>query len=297
MGTMRGVALITTTPLGIACLALASSQCSLDGEGVLGPGTTLDSGPRTDVQGPPVEAGETSQTDAGPGDVARIDVKVPTDAGADTHDAVATWCSMLSPAPLFCDDFDTDHPVLVPPWDTVVTDAGPIGISGAVAKSLPSSASFMLHAESGCQTTVLTKAFSTTYGTVDLSFDLYPDTGAGEVATLGFPSGYYVDLSFGQSSNEETYVEQDDGKVPSTFDDFSQYPAAGVWVRVGLQVALGSTKAITVTLDGTAVHTTPIDKNKMKDAAGPPTVYLGPTCYNDAPARQLYYDNVVFDAE
>jgi hypothetical protein len=33
------------------------------------------------------------------------------------------------------------------------------------------------------------------------------------------------------------------------------------------------------------------------DAHGAPTIYVGPTCYNDAPARQLYFDNVVFDAK
>jgi hypothetical protein len=293
---------------GLAIVALLPLGCSLDGEGLLGPSTTLDSGPGRDARTPVPDASsvDTSTHDQA-ADGGTVDAHPLPDAGHDAghdaaHDApaeaaVVTWCSTQSPTPLFCDDFDTDDPMLAPPWGAVVVDGGTIGFTDAVASSPPSSASFTLTSETACHGTVLTKVFPTAYTTLDLAFDIYPDANDGEIASIAVGSTYQVDLSFGQPMDGNTYVQQDDPPKAPTFDGYDSSLTPGAWVRVGLSLALSPTYSITVTVGGTVVRTTAINPNEKVDAQGSPiTVFLGPTCYNKTPARQLYYDNVVFDA-
>lgn len=284
-----------TGPLWLACCALASSECSLDETGLLGP-SRLDAGSRSDGRPSTDAKPETSRPDTGARD-AMGDAK-PLDSGHDAPMEAAgpTYCSTVSPVPLFCDDFDGDFPALSPPWDSVDMSAGAISITGTVESSPPSSVSFALNAQTACRSSTLSKGFSTSYGTLDLSFDLYPDAGAGLVASVALTTGFQVDLSFGQPGQGETYIQQNAKNRLISYHNFAQFPAPSTWVRVTLEIALAPVSRITVSLDGTAVHTVAIDPGKLLDAHGAPTIYIGPTCYNKAPARQLYYDNVVFDA-
>jgi hypothetical protein len=299
----------TPAPAWLAIVALLSLQCSLDAEGLVGPSTTLDSGPGRDARAPVPDApsvdtsthhheADGGTADAHPSHDAGHDAGHDTGQDAPAEAAVVTWCSTQSPAPLFCDDFDTDYPMLMPPWGAVVVDGGTIGFTDAVASSPPSSASFTLTTETACHGTVLTKIFPTAYTTLDLAFDIYPDDNDGEIASIAVGPTYQVDISFGQPMDGNTYVQQDDPPAPPTFDGYALSLTPGAWVRVGLQLALAPTFSITVTVGGSVVRTTPINPTEKNDAKGSPvTVFLGPTCYNKTPARQLYYDNVTFDAK
>lgn len=88
---------------------------------------------------------EDGDTDAGVEVAAEADAARPTDGGAgedaappgDAAAIDAGFCSWLSPAPDFCEDFDT--PPLSGAWRLRVDDGGALGVDDQISSSAPSS--------------------------------------------------------------------------------------------------------------------------------------------------------------
>jgi hypothetical protein len=190
------------------------------------------------------------------------------EAGADASlgqvDAGA-FCARLSPAPVYCNDFDEDGGLgglgdLFPQ----TSSGGVVGVSGAEARSLPNSFFARVPALSSGQSAYAVAVgnetvSSSTPSQVSLAFsaNVHITTGSqlGHLATLIFASGYGVGVVAEPGSvfvDELTPGDAGSGTIehPHTEKDWS-----GGWVRVTLSVRrVGSGWTSSLSLDDAVVE-------------------------------------------
>jgi hypothetical protein len=303
---MRGAAILAAAGLS-ACTALSGAELLNEVPCVGDCEVSLDApagGPDAAPEAMQHEAQADSSADARMDSHSPLDSETdaPTQVDATPDGPLVRWCSTVTPAPLFCEDFDGDNGILVPPWDGIsIVDGGAVNLSSAQASSAPYSLYSTAPGGNGaCNDADVGKAFAAPFLQADLSFDLFTvDTDGGLVAGIAFGPSYQVSVALGQSLS---YVQQDDVAMPS-FDGFTAPPLVGVWVRVVVHVALTlgadgggpSSGTVAVSVGGSLVHTTAIDADKIAHAYGAPLIFVGVACNNHTVPRVLYFDNVVFN--
>lgn len=286
-------AAIAVLVLGAAGATLTMAGCGSSGDG------TTDQGSDGGEEGGGVEAGS---SDGGAGsDASR-------DAGADANeppsfaDAGPSFCSMQSPKPTFCEDFD---------------HAGALGDFDAVVAVKPSSASLSAAEYTSGPASALiatSEAVGTTYASVllrktvmlganvthaRLSFSYYPtsdmpvDGGSLGIATLDIGTGHLFTLYLRDPSVMAGPALVESVAMDTRFALTNVALPKNQWTRVVLDVDLVNAKA-NVTFGATKVLSDAvIQTNSAKD----PTLRVGSLALGPLPAENAYVDDVVLEAE
>jgi hypothetical protein len=210
----------------------------------------------------------------------------------------STYCQALSPQPLFCDDFETG------PLDCAFTvqtfKKGTTALSTAQANPFPGQ-SFEAHYEGASPPEEnlgqISRHFSTSYASMHLGFDVFIQEYAG-----GASLTYLAEIDLDDGHGALLYV------VPGAVTFQQKFPnntlgneigssmavAPQTWTHVDLALDLGGTPTITLTIGGAKL----IDAAPLAGAWTPglPTIRLGTVVATLSDARDVYYDNVVFDA-
>jgi hypothetical protein len=288
------VALLAASAVSAASLASCSILTSSDGlAGGITPDGAVDDG----------AAG--SAPDAAPGD----------SGAADAHDddaSVATgasFCARLSPAPLFCDDFD-EHP-LATSWDSVVAVEGVVALYADDSRSPPRSMWVTTGTQSdlGLQAFVV-KAFAswtarpmTATLDVDVRVDRATATDLPLVAIqLLEATGklYEVQLrASGTGASLATTLREHtrDGTADAVSDrGLAQSLGVNAWshVRIELTYRIVAGGRARVSIDGVIALDAPVSPSTI---GGTPRVALGITgVYGPTEPWAVRYDNAVFDA-
>ena len=238
-----------------------------------------------------------AEADGGAADGALDVFDARVDAGEGSADARSGWCATVSPAPLFCDDFDEG--ALSAVWHKQLPTSGLVEVDTTAAESRPGS----LHVKiddggtPGGQTAYATTTFSETAVRIEVAFAFWPDS-----LVPDDPASYVMEIQVGQntlslyvnpskSAWQEHLVPPD--ATPSFPDHNVQTPLPiGAWTDADVVVDLGATPAwLTVKYGGTTVRSDPLDPSWT---AGPWSLTLGPAYLNDTTdTRSFHFDDVV----
>jgi hypothetical protein len=286
MGMRSG--LFHTLAFGIAGAAIAGCLLTTSLDGLDDTSAAAgDSGPKTDA----TEAAKdgSSEGSVGPGG----------DAGTDAGEAGAPFrCASLSPAPVFCTDFDTGTLASIIDSDTAV--GGAIAFDDAVFRSPSRSVRLTAPALAGADVAhaQLRRSFGFTPTTsIRVEFDLKIDStdpSSSNAISVGM-GGYELGLFLGATAKLRQGVPGDGGTAFSATNVTP--PAAGTWVHLALTIALvdGASTA-TLAYDGVASGPLPIVMDQYRASSWLVVVGLN---YVDAPddGRELHIDNLVIDAK
>ena len=291
------VALLAASAVSAASLASCSLLTSSDG---LAGGTTADAAPSSAVDAgaggtiPDAAGGDSGAADA------RDDASLP---------AGASFCARLSPAPLFCDDFD-ERP-LAASWDSVVAVEGVVALYADASRSPPRSmwVTTTTQSDLGLQAYVV-KAFAPWTArpmTATLDVDVRVDrASAADLPLVAIQlleaAGklYEVQLraSGAGASLATTFREHTrDGTSDAVSDrGLAHAIEVNAWIHVQIQltyrIVAGSRARVSV--DGAVVLDAPISPSTI---GGTPRVALGVTgVYGPTEPWAIRYDNAVFDA-
>jgi hypothetical protein len=285
---MRGGA--TRAGAGLICVA-ASLACGALGFGCGSSGTPVESEPDPDAgadAAPPAD-GPTPELDAGP------------DAADARNDAVVPggrWCTKLSPAPRFCDDFDDGD--LTNDWTQSAAPAGAVlELDDSMSTSAP--ASFHVIAKPvmvAAANNVLLR--TTMFGAVKhgkLAFSLF-------LPSVTFTKGAIAIAQFYVTLNDvyTLYLRgpDDAANIPMleelvagvvTRHMLTALPAAGAWTRVMIDLDLTGGKATVAFGAQKALDAVPITTLAGSEA----TVRLGAIIDGPADQFEARFDDVIVD--
>ena len=248
---------------------------------------------------PPVDAGTSS--DAGIKDA----------TSSDSHDsAPSPFCASLTPAPLFCDDFDEG--ALAAPWDQLATTSGSEVLSTSSYVSAPYA--MLVTVNPNASVTAIDvagyKSFTAKQGvagTATATFDIRIDTAdesSASDAILGaiqlWNGSAYWDLElevFYASSTGDFTVSMSEDGTSYVQHAVTPHLPMHAWTRVTLGITLpagsgGSTTA-TMAFNGTNVAS---DTVHVSTSDPIPEILIGTTYATPSSGGwSVAYDNVTFD--
>jgi len=278
-----------------AAMAGALGACGSDGG--VDPGS--DSGVPGDDAGP-----DTTTSDADLPDSADANVDAPTDAKTDAKiDAGPSFCSTLSPAPKFCDDFDDGDAANA--WNTQTVLGGSVlDVDNVTYASAPYSLGIatppLLNMQSAAA--LLRKTLFGTAKHSTLSFSTYFMTspvvtkGSLAIATLDVSLDHFFTLHLRDSPQDgvslpAAVLEEIEGSTITRFP-LSSVPPMSAWTRVVIDIDLNAAKA-NVTIGGTKV----VDNVTIGTTGGTEaTVRLGAIyLFGPADPVEARFDDVVID--
>jgi hypothetical protein len=219
-------------------------------------------------------------------------------AGSSSSGGPSTPCQALSPQPLFCDDFETCP--LEPTFTLQLFKKGTAALSTAQAKPLPGH-SFEAYYEGASppfeNLGQISKHFSKSYASMHLGFDVLIEQYAGG-ASLTYLAE--IDLDDGHGAllyavpTATTFQQKFPNNTLGNEIGSSAALPLHAWTPVDIALELGGTPTITLTIGGVKL----IDAAPLAGAWTPglPTIRLGTVVATLSDARDVFYDNVVFDA-
>jgi hypothetical protein len=243
-------------------------------------------------------------SDGGKQDAAQSDGPTP-DAPVEGGNADAgRWCDSLSPAPMFCDDFDDQGPLTR--WTDFFVRAGAtIGRDGTDFRSSPNSllaVSPPANTPSGANVHLDTSA---TKSKVHVAYDMRIDA---RDKSVGYAEINYIDIDapipldfymrvFDDPNSTSTITSEAnvDGGVLAHDVPLSGAPRFDTWTRVTVDIDVGAAHSMTVTIDGQTAAVQPLESNLY--APGPMIVKLG-VGYTGSPTTsdwRIRYDNATID--
>ncbi len=280
-----------------------SSGGSLPGEDAGGPGDS--SAPPDGSPAPNLDAGDspdigTGTTDAGSG-------------GEPDASKPPAFCASLSPAPLFCDDFD-EGTALATPWDQLPNTNGSEQASTASVVSAPDAMRVTVVPNASVAAIDVAGYKSLTAkqgaaGTVTASFEIRIDAGdesSNSDAILGaiqlWNGSTYWDLElevfYVAATNDFKVSMSEDGNTSSYVQHFvTPHIPLATWTLVTLAVTLpagsGGAAPATMAFNGANVASTTVHVSTSDPI---PEILVGTTYATPcASGWSLAYDNVTFD--
>jgi len=228
------------------------------------------------------------------------------DGGTEGGDS-GRWCASLSPAPLFCDDFDDQGPFTR--WtDQYVRSGGTVARDGTAFRSAPNALLTLSPSSIDPSSAFVYLSTADTKSKVHVAYDMRidsrdPTTGYAEVNELRFDTpglAFAIYLRVFNDPNTSTTVVSEaylpDGGVPSHEVALAGNPRFDGWRRVGVDIDLASTPhTVAVTLDGKAAGTVTLEPSLY--APGPVRMQLG-IAYTGHPTTSTWairYDDVTID--
>jgi hypothetical protein len=241
----------------------------------------------------------------------------PADSGAGVDSAVPTYCSTISPAPLFCADFDEGQ-ALNAIWDSLTSQGGTAALTGGSnAFSAPDSMTVSLSSTAKNFDCAGYKAFLAEKGKTGTTYVLLAQVRVDEFDTGTTSDAVFLTLQFySQSSSAITDLQfelveasgqqaaflsedilQSDGGESFPEQLASQAFPLNTWVQVeiSINVASSGNSPVTLSFNGTKVASTTVNLTMPSPI---PQIIVGSTFANALPsAWQVRYDNVVFTAK
>jgi hypothetical protein len=264
----------------------AGSDGPITADGSSDGGTTTDGSAASD--GAPSDAGA---GDARPGD------------GGDAAASDAGFCASLSPAPMFCDDFDTPDAGFTKWTLDYEFGGGTIAIDSAESHSPPSSLLVSTPSSANPAGGRLTFSPPGTAKHVHFGFDLKidmsdPQSGYAEVGyvvfTGAFKDDFYLDLHTDPTNNGFTTEAYPDGSPVTHELILPNSTTLAGWKRVVIDVDLATAHSVTMTVDGVMV----VQQALEPELYLPGTLEVRPGIgYTGAPSNgwALRFDNVTID--
>jgi hypothetical protein len=225
-----------------------------------------------------------------------------TSSGADCSGSTggaSTFCQTFCPKPLFCDDFETGP--LEPTFTQQSFENGSAALSTAQAKPLPGQ-SFEAHYIGGGDPLKnlgqISRHFSTSYSSMRLSFDVFiQEYGGGASLT------YLAEIDLDDGHGALLYAVPGAATIQQRFPNNTLGNEIGsslpvplqTWTHVDLALVLGETSKVTLTMG----NATTIDAVSLAGTWTPglPTIRLGNVVATLSDARDVFYDNVYFNAQ
>lgn len=250
--------------------------------------------------------------DAGAVDSTVADTSAPVDAPVGT-----SFCNGLSPAPLFCDDFDES--TSLPKWDSLGSKNGANVVDALLSKSPAQSvASSSVTVSNGAVDVGLYKMFSQLTGSVrleTLSFDMYLDTIDSAHSALAVVGALALRNTTNGLHELQFVLTMSNGKVLATFPEYTEPGDGGAtgfiahnlnieipmktWTHIAMELDLaspngGAGNLERIYIDGNQVASIVLSLT-VKDPA--PQVVLG-LSYVSPPSDPwtVRYDNVTFSS-
>ena len=221
-------------------------------------------------------------------------------AASSSSGTALTYCQSLAPQPLFCDDFEAGP--LVPTWDHHPFANGSAEQSTEQATPFPGHAFRAWYMGGGLASDNLghiSKAFPPGYATMHLAFDVFINQYAAGaeltyIAEIDLSNGYGVLL---HAVPGAATIQQRSPIPPVLGNEISSSKDLGMqtWTHVDIALSLVTNlqSIVTLTIDGTKA----LAKGDLQNGwePGEPTIRLGDVVVTMPVARDVYYDNVVFD--
>jgi len=222
-------------------------------------------------------------------------------ASSSSSGGPATYCQALSPQPVFCDDFETRP--LVPTWIQQDFANGSAELSIEQATPFPGHSFRAWYMAGGLASDNLghiSKAFPPGYASMHVAFDVFINQYAAApeltyIAEIDLDNGYGALL---YAVPGAATIQQRSPMPPVLGNEINSNKDLGLqtWTHVDITLSLvtSSPPILTLTIDGTKA----IGKGDLKGAWAPgvPTIRLGDVVVTTTDVRDVYYDNVVFDA-
>jgi len=252
------------------------------------------------------DAGIIAATDGGDANVT-ADANAAPDAGI--VDAAPFSCATVSPAPMFCDDFERDS-VLGEWTDTDLVGGGTITIDAITSTSGTRSLLGTTPASATADTfnaTIHHATFPVVVSDVHLDFDeniasavdmnqfdLFRLT----LHTPSDPASGALQIAITLKSTEIFLDENDYRVVPTKYiaHDYKRAPAYGKWERFSMHLTLGASPHVTVMLGADVI----VDDDLTSPNVVPSSLELVLGLYNSyepAAKRSVNFDDLVLDAK
>lgn len=227
-----------------------------------------------------------------------------TPGDAPSNEASGRWCKTLSPAPVFCDDFDDQGPFAG--WTNQDLRAGGTVVRDSTAsRSAPNSLLTDSPGSSNPGSAVLFLQIATTVSKLHYAYDMRidvrdPQTGYAEINYVkldnGMTSSAIYMRAFKSPTDPATVTAEAylaDGGVPQHDIQLAGNPQFGGWRRVDLDLDLAQ-HLLTVTIDGAMAGSTALESNLY--VPSPIRVETG-IGYTGSPSGEwrIRYDNVTID--
>ena len=238
-------------------------------------------------------------------DAAQLDVAdaAKTDGPIEGGDA-GRWCDSLSPAPMFCDDFDDQGPLTR--WtDSFVRAGATIGRDGTDFQSSPNALLALSPPANSPSGAYVYLDTASTKSKVHIAYDMRidaRDTSVGYaeinyvIIAAPIPIDFYMRVFDDPSSITTMTSEANvDGGVLAHDVPLAGAPRFDAWTRVTVDIDLATAHAMTVTIDGQTAGTQSLESNLY--APGPMTVRVG-IGYTGSPTTsdwRIRYDNATID--
>lgn len=238
-----------------------------------------------------------------------------SDAGSTSHDSGPPpgFCASLSPAPLFCDDFD-EGAALASPWDQLSSTGGSEALSSASCVSSPDAMLVTVNPNASVNAIDLAgyKSFTSKQGasgTAMLTFELKinaADTSSASDVILGaiqlWNGSAYFDVEleafYVSSSNDFKVSMSEYGSTGSYVQHFAtSHVPLGAWTKVAIGITLpaaaGGSAPATLSLNGSNVVSVTVDVTTSDPI---PEILVGTTYATPTSGGwSIAYDNVTFD--
>jgi hypothetical protein len=245
--------------------------------------------------------GAPDASDEGPRDASPADA----DAGGGGGDG-GRWCASLSPAPMFCDDFDDQGPFKL--WtDQYVRANATVSRDGTAFRSAPNAFFANAPASVDPSSAIVYLSTTATKSKLRVAYDMRidardPPTGYAEINYIHFGSQFASYLRIHADATQDTSLAIEaylpDGGIPSHDIAIAGKPRFDGWRRVGIVLDVASTpRTLTITMDGTFAGSQVLEPDLYQP--GPVKVDLG-IGFTDHPSSSnwsIRYDNVTIDWE
>lgn len=249
--------------------------------------------PTLDGLGGGADASEAAAGDASP--------EAAGDGGSDG----GRWCDSLSPAPMFCDDFDDQGPFTR--WtDQNVQNSGALSRDPTAFRSAPNALLSVAAASTTSSPACVFLQTNATKSQVHVAYDMQIDArdtsvGYAEINYIRFATpalNFSVYLRVYDDPNSTTTLTSEaylaDGGVPAHDVGLAGSPRFDTWSRVTVDLDLTS-HTLSATVDGKVAATQTLEPDLY--APGPVTVNVG-IGYTGHPSTadwDIRYDNVTID--
>ncbi|MEP7120232.1 MAG: hypothetical protein ABJE95_04940 [Byssovorax sp.] len=287
----------------LACLAMVSFAAALGGGcGLLvgfpdrALGSTDGTGGATASSGGPGGASTGSSAAATSGTSG-------TAAASSSTGGPSTYCQSLTLQPLFCDDFEAGP--LSPTWVQQPFPNGSAALSTAQAKSPPGhsfEASYLGGGDPSANLGQIHKDFPASYATMRLGFDVFIQEYAADgeltyIAEIDLDNGYGALL---YAVPGAATIQQRSPMPPALGHEINSSAGLGfqTWTHVDIDIDLTLKNMKGPFLVLSIDQTTTIPQGDLLSgwSPGAPTIRLGDVVVNTGAKRDVYYDNVVFNA-
>ena len=225
------------------------------------------------------------------------------DAPVEGGDA-GRWCDSLSPAPMFCDDFDDQGPLTR--WtDSYVRAGATIARDGTAFQSAPNALFAISPPANGPSSAYVHLDTSSAKGKVHVAYDMRIDArdtsiGYAEINYIvigaAIPLDFYMRV-FNDPNSISTITSEAnvDGGVLAHDVALAGAPRFDVWTHVTVDIDVATAHAMTVTIDGQTAAVQPLESNLY--APGPMSVRVG-IGYTGSPTTsdwRVRYDDTTID--